>query len=159
MGIFDFGRKKRGEERPKGRRENPEALNLIMFTVGGNGCAAAADSVKEITQCRELSPTGLSHPAIEGVFLLENRPITVISLRRYMGMRETGPEGLLIVVNTYGRDAAIHVDSVTGVNSVGKTDVLFPESGPGAVTGVAKIEGRPTAIFDFNVILSEVFDV
>lgn len=160
MSIFNFGKKKKQEGRkaPE-RKENPNNLGLLEFTVNGNHCAVKAESVREITQYQALTPSGLKHPSIEGVFLFNNRPVTVIDLKKYMGISGSEPSGCFIIVNTHGRDSAIHVDDIVGVNSVDKGLVLKPENSPRAIVGAVKIEGRPAAIFSFDIILADVFSI
>jgi two-component system chemotaxis response regulator CheV len=158
MSIFNFSKKKEQEDK-KVPEKREGILDLLEFTINDNHCAVKVESVKEIVPYQKLTPSGLKHPAIEGIFDLENKPITVIDLRKYMGIHTGIMEGSFIVVNTFGRDAAIHVDSVIGVNSVPKNEVLIPKTPLKAVIGAVKIENVPTAIFNVDSILAEVFSV
>lgn len=159
MGLFDFAKKKSINTLREARRENPDALDLLEFTLGENHCAVPVVSVREICQYEKLMPSGLKHVSIEGVFFFRDRPVAVVDLKKYLGMKKSEPSGRFIVVNTQGRDTAIHVSGVIGVNSVERSSVLTSPNAPSCVMGAVKIDNVPTAIFDFEAIVSDVFSV
>ncbi len=159
MGLFDFAKKKREPEVHEVRRENPNGLDLLEFVVDNNHCAVPVKSVREICQFEQLLPSGLSHKSIEGVFFLGDKPVVVVDLKKYLGMKKTGSDGRFIVLNTPGREVAIHVSGVVGVNSVDKSQVLESPGAPECVTGVVRIGENPTAIFDLESIASDVLKV
>ena len=159
MGLFDFKKKKNAETPYEPRREDPNALDLLEFTLDDNHCAVPVSSVREICQYEKLMPSGLKHISIEGVFFFRDRPVAVVDLKKYLGMRKSEPSGRFIVVNTQGRDVAIHVSGVIGVNSVDRSSVLTSPNAPKCVTGAVKINDVPTAVFDFETIAADVFSV
>ena len=159
MGLFKFGNKKKTESPQEVKREKPDGIDLLEFMLDNNHCAAPVSSIREICQYEKLIDSGLEHRSIEGVFYFRNRPVAVIDLKLYIGMRKSEPAGMLIVLNTSGRDLAVHVTGVIGVDNIDRSTILRSPGAPDYVLGAVKIMDEPTAVFDLDYIAADVLSV
>lgn len=87
--------------------------------------------------------------------------ITVISLKRCLGMEESGEDGLFIITNFNKLDAAFHVDQVVGIHRVSWGEIIKPDSTINSVegsvaTGVVKIDGKLVVVLDFEAIVAGI---
>lgn len=85
--------------------------------------------------------------------------ITVINLKKCLGMEDDGQEGLFIITNFNKLDVAFHVDQVVGIHRVSWNEIIKPDSTingeDGSVaTGVIKMDGKLVVILDFEAIVS-----
>jgi two-component system chemotaxis response regulator CheV len=88
--------------------------------------------------------------------------ITVINLRRCLGMEDGTEEGLFIITNFNKLDIAFHVDQVIGIHRVSWEEIIKPDStingsnGTSVSTGVIKMNERLVVILDFESIVSAI---
>lgn len=87
--------------------------------------------------------------------------ITVINLKKCLGMEDDGQEGLFIITNFNKLDVAFHVDQVVGIHRVSWNEIIKPDSTingeDGSVaTGVIKMDGKLVVILDFEAIVSSI---
>ena len=87
--------------------------------------------------------------------------ITVINLRRCLGMPDPEVDGLFIITNFNKLNVAFHVDRVIGIHRVSWEEIIKPDSTingqNGSVsTGVIKMNDRLVVILDFESIVSEI---
>ena len=87
--------------------------------------------------------------------------ITVINLKKCLGMEDDGQEGLFIITNFNKLDVAFHVDQVVGIHRVTWNEIIKPDSTingeDGSVaTGVIKMDGKLGVILEFEAIVSSI---
>lgn len=87
--------------------------------------------------------------------------ITVINLRRCLGMPDPEVDGLFIITNFNKLNVAFHVDQVIGIHRVSWEEIIKPDSTingeNGSVsTGVIKMNDRLVVILDFESIVSSI---
>ena len=87
--------------------------------------------------------------------------ITVINLKRCIGLPETDNEGLFIITNFNKLNIAFHVDEVIGIHRVSWEDIIKPDStinshDNGVSTGVIKLDDKLIIILDFEKIVTDI---
>lgn len=136
-------------------------LEILEFALGNNHYGINVAKIREILQYQYVTPVPNSHPHVEGIFMPRDVMITVINLRRCLGMQDGAQEGLFIITNFNKLDIAFHVDAVVGIHRVSWEDIIKPDStingqGSSVSTGVVKMKDRLIMILDFESIVSEI---
>jgi len=136
-------------------------LEILEFALGDNHYGINVAKIREILQYQQVTPVPNTHPSVEGIFMPRDTMITVINLRRCLGMDDGTEDGLFIVTNFNKLDIAFHVDQVIGIYRVSWEDIVKPDSTlngqDGSVsTGVIKMNGKLVVILDFESIVSSI---
>ena len=136
-------------------------LEILEFALGDNHYGINVAKIKEILQYSQVTPVPNSHPSVEGIFMPRDVMITVINLRRCLGMPDGEAEGLFIITNFNKLNVAFHVDDVIGIHRVSWEEIIKPDSTingqDGSVaTGVIKMKDRLIVILDFESIVSVI---
>lgn len=136
-------------------------LEVLEFTIGNNLYGINVAKIREILTYQEVTPVPNSHPYVEGIFMPRDEMITVISLRKALGMPEGTDPGLFIITNFNKLNIAFHVDAVVGINRVSWSDIIKPDStvnakDNGVSTGVIKLENKLVVILDFEKIVTDI---
>ena len=136
-------------------------LEILEFALGDNHYGINVAKIKEILQYSKVTPVPNSHPSVEGIFMPRDVMITVINLRRCLGMPDPEVNGLFIITNFNKLNVAFHVDQVIGIHRVSWEEIIKPDSTingqNGSVsTGVIKMNDRLVVILDFESIVSEI---
>ena len=87
--------------------------------------------------------------------------MTVIDLKKCLGMEPSEKKGLFIITNFNKLNIAFHVDEVIGIHRVSWEDIIKPDStinteDKSAATGVIKLEGKLVVILDFEKIVTDI---
>lgn len=87
--------------------------------------------------------------------------ITVISLKKSLGLPETDEQGLFIITNFNKLNIAFHVDTVVGIHRVSWAEIIKPDSTinateSGVSTGVIKMDDKLVVILDFEKIVTDI---
>ena len=87
--------------------------------------------------------------------------MTVINLRKCLGMPDLETEGLFIITNFNKLNIAFHVDQVIGIHRVSWEEIIKPDSTinaqeNSAATGVIKLDNKLVVILDFEKIISDI---
>ena len=136
-------------------------LEILEFALGDNHYGINVAKIKEILQYSQVTPVPNSHPSVEGIFMPRDVMITVINLRRCLGMPDAEVDGLFIITNFNKLNVAFHVDQVIGIHRVSWEEIIKPDSTlngqDGSVsTGVIKMKNRLVVILDFESIVSSI---
>lgn len=136
-------------------------LEILEFALGDNHYGINVAKIKEILQYSQVTPVPNSHPSVEGIFMPRDVMITVINLRRCLGMPDGDVDGLFIITNFNKLNVAFHVDQVIGIHRVSWEEIIKPDSTlngqEGSVsTGVIKMNDRLVVILDFESIVSGI---
>ena len=137
-------------------------LEILEFTVGGNHYGINVAKVIEIMNYQPVTPIPNTHPFVEGLFMPRDEMISVINLRKCLGMPvDDSIPGLLFVTNFNNLNTAFHVDSVLGLHRVSWEDIHTPDSTissdeSGVATGVLKFDDKLIVILDFEKIVSNI---
>lgn len=136
-------------------------LEVLEFTLGDNHYGINVAKIKEILSYQPVTPIPNAHPSVEGIFMPRDVMLTVISLRRCLGMEDEQGKGLFIITNFNKLNIAFHVDAVNGIHRVSWSEIIKPDStvnvqDRGVSTGVIKIDGKLVVILDFEKIISDI---
>lgn len=137
-------------------------LEILEFALGNNHYGINVAKIREILQYQQVTPVPNTHPSVEGIFMPRDTMITVINLRRCLGMDDGTEEGLFIITNFNKLDIAFHVDQVIGIHRVSWEEIIKPDStinasnGTSVSTGVIKMNERLVVILDFESIVASI---
>lgn len=137
-------------------------MEVLEFTLGNNHYGINVAKIKEILTYQPITPVPNSHPSIEGIFMPRDEMITVVNLKKCLGMVEGKQDsGLFIITNFNKLNIAFHVDTVIGIHRVSWESIIKPDStinteGGSASTGVIKMDDKLIIILDFEQIVSEI---
>ena len=71
-------------------------LEVLEFTLGNNHYGINVAKIREILTYQPVTPVPNSHPSIEGIFMPRDTMISVVNLKRCLGMPDDAKtEGLL----------------------------------------------------------------
>ena len=133
-------------------------LEVLEFTLGDNHYGINVAKIREILQ---YTPVPNSHPSVEGIFMPRDTMITVIDLKKCLGLPETDEKGLFIITNFNKLNVAFHVDEVIGIHRVSWENIIKPDStiqgrDGSTATGVIKMNDKLVVILDFESIVSSI---
>ena len=136
-------------------------LEILEFTLGDNHYGINVAKIREILQYQPVTPVPNTHPSVEGIFMPRDTMITVINLKRCIGLPPSEGKGLFIITNFNKLDIAFHVDEVVGIHRVSWEAITKPDSTlngqEGSVsTGIIKMNDKLVVILDFESIVSSI---
>lgn len=137
-------------------------LEVLEFTLGNNHYGINVAKIREILTYQPVTPVPNSHPCIEGIFMPRDTMISVVNLKRCLGMPDdTVTEGLFIITNFNKLNIAFHVDQVIGIHRVSWEAIIKPDSTinteeNSASTGIIKMENKLIIILDFEKIVTDI---
>ena len=136
-------------------------IEVLEFTLGDNHYGINVAKIKEILSYQPITPVPNAHPCVEGIFMPRDLMISVINLKRCIGIAEDDTEGLFIITNFNKLNIAFHVDSVIGIHRVSWADIITPDATinteeAGVSTCVIKIEDKLIVILDFEKIVTDI---
>lgn len=108
-----------------------------------------------------VTPVPHTHPSVEGIFMPRDTMITVVNLKKCLGLPDTGEKGLFIITNFNKLDVAFHVDEVIGIHRVSWDAIIKPDStlngkDGATATGVIKMDDKLVVILDFESIVAGI---
>lgn len=138
-------------------------LEILEFALGDNHYGINVAKIREILQFMPVTPVPNAHPCVEGIFMPRDVMISVINLRRCLGMPDGEKEGLFIITNFNNLNIAFHVDEVIGIHRVSWEEIIKPDStingedgSASTTTGVIKMNDKLIVILDFESIVSSI---
>lgn len=136
-------------------------LEVLEFTLGENHYGINVAKVREILTYEKVTPVPNSHPSIEGIFMPRDTMITVVNLKKSIGIPENDEKGLLIITNFNKLNIAFRVDSVLGIHRVSWEEIIKPDAtintaGAGVSTGIIKMDNKLIIILDFEKIVTDI---
>ncbi len=137
-------------------------LEVLEFTLGNNHYGINVAKIREILTYHPITPVPNSHPSIEGIFMPRDTMISVVNLKRCLGMPEgMEDKGLFIITNFNKLNIAFHVDEVLGIHRVSWESIIKPDSTinteeNSASTGIIKMADKLIIILDFEKIVTDI---
>lgn len=136
-------------------------LEILEFTLGDNHYGINVAKIREILQYQPVTPVPNTHPSVEGIFMPRDVMITVINLKKCLGLPDTDEKGLFIITNFNKLNVAFHVDQVIGIHRVSWEAIIKPDStingeDDSVSTGVIKMDDKLILILDFESIVSGI---
>ena len=136
-------------------------LEVLEFTLNDNHYGINVAKIREILSYQPVTPVPNAHESVEGIFMPRDSMITVISLKKSLGLPETDEQGLFIITNFNKLNIAFHVDTVVGIHRVSWAEIIKPDSTINATesrvsTGVIKMDDKLVVILDFEKIVTDI---
>lgn len=135
-------------------------LEILEFTLGENRYGINVAKIREILSYQPVTPIPHADPSVEGIFMPREVMITVINLKRCIGIPEDDKKGLFIITNFNKLNVAFHVDEVIGIHRVSWEEIIKPDAtinnDSGVATGVVKLQGNLIVILDFERIVTDI---
>lgn len=150
----------KGEEGVQG----PESgiMQIVLFRIGGEEAGLDIAGVREIVRPERLTRVPNAPDYVVGVINLRGQIITVCSLHRRLGIRETGAvERFVLVAESRGHTIGLLVDGVTGVVKVSAPDIsstpalLRAHEGSRYLKGIVRLGERLVILVDIEAFLSD----
>ena len=137
-------------------------LEVLEFTLGDNYYGINVAKIREILTYQQVTPVPNAHPCVEGIFMPRDTMISVVNLKRCLGMPDDAKtEGLFIITNFNKLNIAFHVDAVLGIHRVSWEAIIKPDATinteqNSASTGVIKMDDKLIIILDFEKIVTDI---
>lgn len=136
-------------------------LEILEFALGDNHYGINVAKIREILSYQPVTPIPNASPSVEGIFMPRDVMITVINLKRCIGLPDNDEQGLFIITNFNKLNIAFHVDQVIGIHRVSWEDIIKPDStvnagDEGVSTGVIKLQDKLIIILDFEKIVTDI---
>lgn len=139
-----------------------QAVRVVLFQVAGKSFAVDLKQVEQIIDYCEPTRTPRRPSHVEGVVEHRGRYLTVMNLRKRLGIDEAGPaHPAILLITDAGPDPVVGlvVDQVLRVLSLSADEVLTPPPrvfGVRAeyIRGVANTGGRPVVWLDVTKLLT-----
>ena len=99
-------------------------LQIVNFTVDNVNYGVPVDQVREVRDMQSVTPVPGAPAYVEGVTNLRGQIITVIDLRKRLGLAEGNGAGEKIMIIDLDKSAVgVVVDTVTEVSTIKETDI------------------------------------
>jgi purine-binding chemotaxis protein CheW len=99
-------------------------IQIVNFTIGEVNYGVPVEQVREVRDMQTVTPVPGSPPFVEGVTNLRGQIITVMDLRKRLGLPERKGAGEKIIIIDLGKHAmGVVVDSVTEVSTIRGPDI------------------------------------
>lgn len=135
-------------------------LHIVGFQVGRETYGVPITSLHEIVRVPEITAVPDAPAYIEGVINLRGKIVSVLDLRKRLGVAGTTPHrrNRILVVQHKGRLSGLIVDSASEVLKIAAADVEPSpteslEGGLNCVTGLGKHRGRLIVLLDMAKLL------
>ncbi|NBO17774.1 MAG: chemotaxis protein CheW [Proteobacteria bacterium] len=133
---------------------------FVTMTVDGQMMGIEVKHVRDVLREQKITPVPLAPPEVAGSLNLRGRIVTVIDLRRRLGLQAQDPESKchFVVVDLRGELYSLMVDSVGDVLTSRLSHMEKPPGNLGAAwkeiaTGVYKLDGRLIVLMDVQTLL------
>jgi purine-binding chemotaxis protein CheW len=112
-------------QEPEKNRTQEGWLGVIEFGLAKERYALETAYVREVHPFRELTPLPCTPPFVLGIVNVRGRILSVIDIRKFFDLPETGITDLhkIIVVYTDEMEAGILVDVVIGVQAISRSEL------------------------------------
>jgi chemotaxis signal transduction protein/truncated hemoglobin YjbI len=141
-----------------GQRVDEE--QFVTMTVDGQTFGIPILTVQDIVEARQITPVPLAPSAIAGVMNLRGRIVTVIDLRRCLGLDEEfeGSNAMGVTVEYHNDLYTLLVDTIGDVRSLHHRDfekapVTVKENVRTLSTGVYRLDGDLLVVLDVDRVL------
>jgi purine-binding chemotaxis protein CheW len=135
-------------------------LQIVNFTIGEVSYGVPVEQVREVRDMQTVTPVPGAPDFVEGVTNLRGQIITVMDLRKRLGLPQKNGSGEKIIIIDLGKHAiGVVVDSVTEVSTIRGPDIeknsevtsTLDES----ILGVGKQGNHLTIILDVAKTISK----
>jgi purine-binding chemotaxis protein CheW len=136
-------------------------IQIVNFNVDTVDYGVPVEQVREVRDMQSVTPVPGSPVFVEGVTNLRGQIITVMDLRKRLGLPQKNGAGEKIIIIDMGKHAVgIIVDSVTEVSTIRDPDIErnseVTSSLDGSIIGVGKQGNHLTIILDLVKTITKV---
>lgn len=141
-------------------------VEFLEFTVGGEHYGVNVGKVCQALVWDEESLTELpgSPPEVLGTVYFRGKPISVIDLKRYLGMSDSSEpvdKPLLLVVEFNKITIGFIIDGIEGIERISWNEFVPVERAPilsnsSSITGTFTVGDRIILILDFEAMMAEI---
>ncbi len=136
-------------------------IQIVNFTIGEVNYGVPVEQVREVRDMQTVTPVPGSPAFVEGVTNLRGQIITVMDLRKRLGLPQKDGAGEKILIIDLGKHAiGVVVDSVTEVSTIRGNDIEknseVTSSLDESIIGVGKQANHLTIILDVAKSISKV---
>ena len=136
-------------------------IQIVNFTIGEVNYGVPVEQVREVRDMQTVTPIPGSPAFVEGVTNLRGQIITVMDLRKRLGLPQKEGAGEKILIIDLGKHAiGVVVDSVTEVSTIRGNDIEknseVTSSLDESIIGVGKQANHLTIILDVAKTISKV---
>ncbi|MCX5681794.1 MAG: chemotaxis protein CheW [Candidatus Omnitrophica bacterium] len=134
-------------------------MKTIIFTISDKEYGLDIAHVQEVIRVRKFIPIPESADFVEGVMSLRGKVITLINLRKKLGLtaKDIGKTDRIIVTHIKDHSLGIIVDTVSGVLNIESSIVTSPDDtlkNAVYLKGIAKVGSRLIMIMDLAGLFS-----
>jgi len=98
-------------------------MEFLSFTLGDKFFGVPLDNVKEIVEETEITPVPLSGDYLEGVMNLRGEPVTVIDLRKKIGLQGGSVSREIILCMINGMIIGLRPDEVLDIHEIPDSEI------------------------------------
>jgi purine-binding chemotaxis protein CheW len=136
-------------------------MQIVNFTIGEVNYGVPVEQVREVRDMQTVTPIPGSPPFVEGVTNLRGQIITVMDLRKRLGIENKSSSGEKIIIIDLGKHATgVMVDSVTEVSTIRGSDIeknsQVTTTLDDSILGVGKQGNHLTIILDIAKTIAKV---
>lgn len=123
--VTGKARKRKVSEKEEVLKEDRELKGFVIFQLGEEWFAIPVEEVREIVDYpSQVSPIPKSQDYVEGVFILRDEKLVLVSLRKILGVPSTKPERRVMVLEAGNVPVGAAVDDVKEIKWVLKSSIL-----------------------------------
>jgi len=135
-------------------------LQIVNFTMDEVNYGVPVEQVREVRDMQSVTPVPNAPRYVEGVTNLRGQIITVMNLRKRLGLeKKVGAGDKIIIVDINNHASGVVVDSVTEVSTLKEEDIEramnVTATLSDSIMGIGKQNGRLTIILDMSKIVSK----
>lgn len=142
-----------------------EVRELLAFQLAAEEYAIEIGAIEEIVKTRPATEVPFAPPFCPGIVSLRGRIVTILDLRKRLGLPSEAPGRLsrIIVAGDRGRSVGLLVDAVTGVIRLAPTDIEAKPLVIGGVDGefvhgLGRVAGRLVILLNLARVLEFTID-
>jgi purine-binding chemotaxis protein CheW len=135
--------------------DTPQGPQYLVFAVGDLECALPTDAVQGVERLVDVTPVPNTVDWVLGVMQLRGSIVSVVDLRRFLGLPPVAPSPRtrLVVAAHRGMAIALAVDAVLEMRTGGSggrplSGARLPEPLAPYVAGSVEVDGRPVPLVD-----------
>lgn len=134
------------------------SMQIVNFTVGSTDYGVPVEQVREVREIQPVTPIPGTPDYIEGVTNLRGQVVTILNLKKRLGLpNEVDGNSKIVIIETDRLAAGIMVDSVSDVSSIADSDIENQLSvsltNSDYIIGVGKQAGKLVIILNLAKII------
>lgn len=134
-------------------------MKAAIFSLSGKDYAVDINDVREVIRLRKITPVPDAVGFVEGVISLRGRVVTLINLRKKLGLeiKPLDKTSRIIVIQINAHALGMIVDSVSEVTDIQNEAITTPDetlAHAKYLSGIAKIGNRIILVVDIRQLLS-----